>query len=490
MSTTSSTSQAGDLPKPFPPTAPDSSQPSPPPSTLQYAKTYVYPIYVTLDPMQPLHIQTDQVIRKFHQGKLPLEFELVTFSKHKRRKKEVHSSDSNGEEVFSSTSNSSDLADDEEEDADEEDENDADEEEDEEDVEEEEDEEEEEVGEEEENGDEDDEDEEATEEEEGDVREGTKELDRVFCDPSNSFLDGLLKKYPPHSSSSSNQGAETEEASSPSNSSKKRKGLRRRYKEEWYDSDDSFIDDSGEFRDNVGLMRTVRTGFFLQEGPIDVVPLAGVNKVTESLSKPKPTLTISTISTPSSENEEIQQEIQNFKLLANPLDWSQKSVFPSVLKEPLYKLVERFFLLHQTVPSTSFLIAVTRTMPYNLYTIKRYIARHCIGRYQQQELLPRIETLFSKLKENSVETWNAENFSSVSQDRESEEGVIKKRRVHLTGDLKRLLNEILQIEKFSFELTSWKEYLIFSFLTLTVTKKKKKKKRGFEFLTRKDNEVR
>jgi hypothetical protein len=53
----------------------------------------------------------------------------------------------------------------------------------------------------------------------------------------------------------------------------------RRRRDEWYDTDDSWIDDEDEFRGNVGLMKAIRTGFFLTFGDVEAVPIDGVSQM-------------------------------------------------------------------------------------------------------------------------------------------------------------------------------------------------------------------
>ncbi|KNE60200.1 hypothetical protein AMAG_05619 [Allomyces macrogynus ATCC 38327] len=100
------------------------------------------------------------------------------------------------------------------------------------------------------------------------------------------FLESLLAKYPPTGppatapvSGKPVVAAKPAPAKSPT---------KRRRREEWYDSDDSFIDDSDEFIGNVGLLKPVRSGFFMVVGPVNSEPLEGVTAVeaSEGLSMP------------------------------------------------------------------------------------------------------------------------------------------------------------------------------------------------------------
>ncbi|KAI9220952.1 hypothetical protein BC828DRAFT_98793 [Blastocladiella britannica] len=76
--------------------------------------------------------------------------------------------------------------------------------------------------------------------------------------------------------------------------------------------------------------------------------------------------------------------LKTFRRLAAAADWTEKKVFPPTLKEPWYNATRAYWDASPTVPSGAFLHAVFVCMPYNLFTVKRYIARNFVERYVEE----------------------------------------------------------------------------------------------------------
>ncbi|KAL7747914.1 hypothetical protein RI367_006661 [Sorochytrium milnesiophthora] len=122
------------------------------------------------------------------------------------------------------------------------------------------------------------------EEEDGNAPEDTEQAASatdVDQPAGNDFLARLQAKYAAIERDEAAQtvgGAEPTANALKKAKKKKKKDKQKRMREEWYDTDDSFIDDADEFAENVGLMRPVQPGFFASVGQLRVVPMDGMIK--------------------------------------------------------------------------------------------------------------------------------------------------------------------------------------------------------------------
>jgi hypothetical protein len=77
------------------------------------------------------------------------------------------------------------------------------------------------------------------------------------------------------------------------------------------------------------------------------------------------------------------RSLQEYKSQASKADWRNKARFPDSLKESIINLVVLHIKESNAIPGRPFFEALTRTMPYNLYTVTRYVARTCISKAQE-----------------------------------------------------------------------------------------------------------